>query len=237
MELPEGVFTREHHKFLGWAFTSSATEAELLPLDEYTVEESIVFYAVWEPLPYIETTIDEYTNYSLGTTNIYNAPSNCVLNIAAYYEGRLVSLESRPYTKSTETYAITEDYDTIKIMLWSGLTNLMPLCDANCISKAVQEFLTICNSTGDYLGIYNALNSDIYDYEYKNKVFSLTEDEKMELAEEMFNIRSNYTTIEQFEKACAKAFDVIAEPVPGYGGGIDGGGTSNTVESAGTIKT
>lgn len=242
VELPEDVFTREHHKFLGWAFTSSAIEAELLPLDEYTVEESIVFYAVWEPLPYIETTIDEYTNYSLGTTKIYNAPSNCVLNIAAYSEGRLVSLESRPYTKSTETYAITEDYDTIKIMLWSGLTNLKPLCDANCISKAVQEFLTLCNSTGDYLGVYNALNSDIYDYEYKNKVFSLNEDEKMELAEEMFNICSNYTTIEQFEKACAKAFDVIAEPVPGYGGGIDGGGmvgggTSNTVESAGTIRT
>lgn len=242
VELPEDVFTREHHKFLGWAFTSSATKAELLPLDEYIVEESIVFYAVWEPLPYIETTIDEYTNYSLGTTNIYNAPSNCVLNIAAYNEGRLVSLESRPYTKSTETYAITEDYDTIKIMLWSGLTNLKPLCDANCISKAIQDFLALCNSTGDYLGIYNALNSDIYDYEYKNKVFSLNEDEKMELAEEMFNICSNYTTIEQFEKACAKAFDVIAEPIPGYCGGVDGGGmvgggTSNTVESAGTIRT
>lgn len=164
-----------------------------------------------------------------------------MLNIAAYYEGRLVSLESRPYTKSTETYAITEDYDTIKIMLWSSLTNLKPLCYANCISKAEQEFLALCNSTGDYLGIYNALNSDIYDYEYKNKVFSLNEDEKIELAEEMFNICSNYTTIEQFENACAKAFDVIAEPVPGYGGGVDGGGmvsggTSNTVESAGTIR-
>jgi len=244
IELPEGVFSREHYKFLGWALSSSATEAEILPLEEYTVEESIVFYAVWEPLPYIETTIDEYTNYSLGTTNIYNAPSNCILNIAAYYDGRLVSLESRPYTKSTETYAITEKYDTVKIMLWSSLTNLKPLCDANCISKAEQEFLALCNSTGDYLGIYNALNSDIIDYEYKSKVFSLDEDEKITLAKEMFSIRSHYSTIEQFENACDEALNFIFEPVPGHGGGVDGGGTvgvgggtSNTVESAGNKRT
>lgn len=234
IEIPENTPAREHYKFIGWAFSAYAEEAALLPLDKYIAEESVVLYAVWQPLPYMEATVDVYSNYSLVTANIYNAPSACRLNTAAYKNGKLVSLESRVCTKSSETFAVSADYDKIKVMLWSNSADLMPLCDASSVYSAEQEFLMLCNS-GGWGGIYEALTSDIYAYAGYDKIKSSTK--IAELAKEMYTLCPAYSTIDEFNKVCETAFEKITSSAPAYSGGSSGGGTSNTAESAGTIRT
>lgn len=133
--LPQKSPTRPGHRFIGWAFTPFADTADLVPLDKYIVNESIVLYAIWQSVPHIETTIEKYTDFSSGATYIYNAPSNSTLYIAAYDNyGKLVSLKSIPNCKNTENYTITAKYDTLKIMLWGNSADLKPLCNANNIT-------------------------------------------------------------------------------------------------------
>ncbi len=230
IEIPEVIPVRNHYAFVGWSFTPSSETAVLFPLNEYTVEDNIVLYAVWKPVPYIEATVDVYAEYSLAFAEIHNAPSCCTLNTAAYKNGRLVSFESRVCGKDTEIFAITKDYDTVKIMLWDNLTDLTPLCDS-CVYDAEQAFLELCNSTRDYRGIHEALTSNIYAYRDRDKVHSLSDGEITKLAQIMYGYCRKYSSIDEFNEICNHALLKLLTP-PSSGGsssvGSGSGGDDDT---------
>lgn len=232
IEIPEAVPTRNHYSFVGWSFTPSAETAVLFPLDEYTVEEDIVLYAVWKPVPYIEATVDVYAEYSLVFAEIHNAPLNCTINTAAYKNGVLVSFESRVCNKETEVFAITKAYDTVKVMLWDNLTSLTPLCDS-CIYDAEQAFLELCNSTRDYRGIHEALTSNIYAYKDQEKVRSLNDSQIIYLAKLMYKFCPEYSSIDEFNEICNHALlKLLYSSSSGGSGGNSSGDDGDEADEA-----
>lgn len=82
-----------------------------------------------EQAAYTSTNISNYGSYYIGTIDLYNISLPCYIVIAKYKGDQFVNVEFRKYEKVTETFSVTEDVDTIKIMVWKHLNNLEPISD------------------------------------------------------------------------------------------------------------
>ena len=84
-------------------------------------------YDVIQQRAYTSTNILDYGSYGIGTIELFNMTSPCYIVIAKYKFNKFVNVEFREYKKSSETFAITEDIDTVKIMVWESIGNLKPI--------------------------------------------------------------------------------------------------------------
>jgi len=168
---------------------------------------------------------------------IDNADSSSCL-IWILYEGqKLVRITTTPSPSDIEYMEFEGNFDRLKVMLVGGFSQMKPLAQSHEFSWSRKErFLAQCNKGEGYRCIYEALRSDLYEYELKAIIQALSSNKIREISGNIYSISTYFQTIEDFEAACKKAYNVYLSSVSGGAVG-GGGGSSNTVESAGTIRT
>jgi len=72
--------------------------------------------------------------------NVHNINSPFDILIVGYKENRLVTMKRVLYNEQNSPYTLEGDIDEIKVMVWSDLSTLKPLCDAEVIQS--NEFIT-----------------------------------------------------------------------------------------------
>jgi len=135
--LPENVFTCKNYTFTGWNTKpdgSGTAYADKASVKNLTDENgaTVTLYAQWERTVSTETTIEKYDSYSLISVKVNrgSAPSKIIL--AAYKGDTLVNIQTRAYSKENETFAVTDDFDLIKVMVWDEDT-LEPISEVEAI--------------------------------------------------------------------------------------------------------
>ena len=134
--------TRTGYRFLGWASTANATEAEYQPGDLYTQDEDVTLYAIWEYVP-------------AGIT-IENVPVTLI-------SGQSVTLEAYAYPDSSTkiTFQLKDSTDS-KYLTISGsrLTakNVTQKVDVTVVASAQnvpsEEFTVTILPKASKVGIY-----------------------------------------------------------------------------------
>lgn len=81
-----------------------------------------------------KTAIQKYPDYAVGTIKLTSVPENSRIIIAKYKDNICVSAEIREYLTDTESFNITNDIDTVKIMLWDSLNGMKPISQAEVIT-------------------------------------------------------------------------------------------------------
>ena len=82
----------------------------------------------YEILSYTQTTKLDKNNYSV---ELFDLDSGCTVILATYKGEKLFKIQTDTYIGETIPITVSEDFDTIKVMVWSNLTSLKPLCDVN----------------------------------------------------------------------------------------------------------
>ncbi len=123
--LPIPVY--EGYKFMGWY----CGEVQILPETKVEITEPQTLQAKWVLAPYTTFKIEEYTAFDFVKADLFNLEAGCTVIMAAYKNEVLSDVQSGIYDGNTVPFIVYEDYDTIKIMVWSSLEALSPLCDVN----------------------------------------------------------------------------------------------------------
>ncbi len=88
--------TRNGFRFLGWATSSDATEAEYLPGDHIDLQSDLKLYAIWEPsfyvVPYPESAFKEGEDFRLDGS-IVSVKYDLPCKLGYYSEGKYVSCQ------------------------------------------------------------------------------------------------------------------------------------------------
>lgn len=86
------------------------------------------------------TTIQKYGDYAIGTVKLTNLPDSCYIIIAKYSNNIFIDAEVRKYQTETEVFKISNEVDTVKVMVWESLDNITPVSIAETIAiKASSE--------------------------------------------------------------------------------------------------
>ena len=72
-------------------------------------------------------------NYSV---ELFNLDKGCTVIFATYQDDRLVEFYPAIYDGDKLPFDITKQFDTIKVMVWSNLTTLKPLCAVKEVSSS-----------------------------------------------------------------------------------------------------
>lgn len=103
----------------------------------YTNDEDVTLYAQWEYItPHAESTVTKVNNSLLVSTKLINITSGKIL-VGGHDEGSLVSFATRDCLNENETFELNEDIDTVKVMVWDGLTSMKPLDAVEVIPQSV----------------------------------------------------------------------------------------------------
>lgn len=122
--LPDG---RAGYKFLGWATSQSASEAEYMPGDTLTgTDANTTLYGVWARTVYTTTT-SSYGYLMVAPTGVQEGSN---ITLAAYKDDSLVFVHCVEYTNGPIPFSVDVDYDTIKVFAWSAIDTMKPLCPA-----------------------------------------------------------------------------------------------------------
>ena len=127
------AFSKEGYAFAGWATSSNggveySDEANIKNLTN-TNGDTVTLYAVWEKTtPYTQIKKIDKNNYSV---ELFNVDSSCTVIFATYQEDKLVEVYPKIYSGNKVPFATTKEFDTIKVMAWSNLNNLKPICEVN----------------------------------------------------------------------------------------------------------
>lgn len=88
---------------------------------------------MWQLIPYIKTDAANYNGYYICTTQLNYIQEPCIMIIAQYYKGFLIKLEKRKYTKDTESFAVFDNVDTVKIMVWQDMNGQKPITESETV--------------------------------------------------------------------------------------------------------
>jgi len=186
---------------------------------------------------------DDETSF---TVSLPDSVNNAKVIMALYKENYFVNCYIFDYTGQDVSFDVSEAFDVVKIFVWKDFVSLQPICNVTCYYSSVYKFLRLCNnSTDEWMGIFEALMSNLYEYYNYDIISVMPEEEILKLAKEMYFIKGRFQTIEQFDAVLKEAYNNLYDvPIPWHDGGVDGGGTvgvgggtSNTVESAGNKRT
>lgn len=187
------------------------------------------------------TVMDDETSF---TVSLPDGVNNAKVIMALYKGNSFVNCYISDYIGQDIPFVISEDFDLAKIFVWKDFVSLQPICNVTYYYKTTYRFLELCNNSVDeWIGIFEALMSNLYKYYNYDIISNMPEEDILKLAEEMYFIQGRFQTTEQFDAVLKEAYNnLYVVPVPGHSGGVaggtvGGGGTSNTVESAGTIRT
>ena len=127
------AFSKEGYVFTGWAtspngsveYSNGASIKNLTSANGATV----TLYAIWKKTtPYTQIKKIAQNSYSV---ELFNVDSSCTVIFATYQKGKLVELYPKIYNRNEVPFATTKEFDAIKVMVWSNLNNLKPICEAN----------------------------------------------------------------------------------------------------------
>ena len=106
----------------------------LILINIYAVSAQAESISEINMFPATKTVIQKYPDYAVGTIKPTSVPENSRIIIAKYKDNICVSAEIREYLTDTESFNITNDIDTVKIMLWDSLNGMKPISQAEVIT-------------------------------------------------------------------------------------------------------
>jgi len=143
INLSDIIPSRDGYYFREWNTEADGSGISYNPGDMYTENKNLVLYAQWEKLiPYIKSTVTKSNLGYIIETKIENVSSTSYEILIAGYKGdKFVTMKKVSCSEQNLPYTLEGDIDTIKIMVWSSLSGLKPLCEAEIIpsSKFVIE--------------------------------------------------------------------------------------------------
>ena len=116
------------YRFLGWATTSSATEAVYKPGAIVTLaDDDLILYAVWYELPYTNTKVISGNGYRIFDVALYKVPEKSSVMLVCYNNDNLVHTEIRNTDNTAFALFNTVKYDEVKIFVWDMSCGLYPI--------------------------------------------------------------------------------------------------------------
>ena len=87
--------TKDGYKFLGWSTSSTATSSEYQPGDTYSIDDSLILYAVWTPITmYLYNSGEEYIDITGGWGALYKTNSSYWLNATVTKESTYLRISA-----------------------------------------------------------------------------------------------------------------------------------------------
>ncbi len=125
---------------------NSNTFSITLPVGDYYTYVSAFNYAgeysptyaefkVLNLISYTESSVAQKEKVHTVETELHNISSGKII-VIGYKNGAVADLETRDYTQENETFVLEGDIDEIKIMVWDSLSGLVPVCEAEVITKS-----------------------------------------------------------------------------------------------------
>jgi len=101
----------------------------------YTDGDWIYFSVAEKDAPYTSSTVTKNENILTIYTELYNLTTPYEIIIVGYKNNRFVTMERVPHNEQNSPYSLEGDIDKIKVMVWSDLSTLKPLCEAEEITS------------------------------------------------------------------------------------------------------
>ncbi len=138
--LTKNGFTKKYYTFTGWNTKpdgSGNPYADEAKVKNLTAENGkvITLYAQWKRTVSTKTTLDSHGSYTLCNVKISGAAAPCRVILAAYKGNKLLSAETRAYSSGDESFAVSGDFDTVKVMVWNGLSGMEPISEVEVVKK------------------------------------------------------------------------------------------------------
>ena len=112
----------------------------LILINIYAVSAQAESISEINMFPATKTVIQKYPDYAVGTIKPTSVPENSRIIIAKYMNNICINAEIRGYLTDTESFEITNDIDTVKIMVWDSLYGMKPISQAEVITtKAITD--------------------------------------------------------------------------------------------------
>lgn len=88
--------------------------------------------------PYTEFFIKKDGQKDIFTINCHCIEKGKTVILALYKENRFVKMYNSIYEGETIPFEVTEDYDSVKVMVWSDFETLSPVCEANSTPTIIE---------------------------------------------------------------------------------------------------
>lgn len=127
------AFSKEDYVFTGWSTTSNGSVeysdgASIKNLTS-TNGDTVTLYAVWRKAnPYTQIKKNAQNSYSV---ELFDIDRGSIVIFATYQKDKLVEVYPKIYNGNKVSFAITKEFDTIKVMVWNNLKHLKPICEVN----------------------------------------------------------------------------------------------------------
>lgn len=109
-------------------------------LNTYALSAQTAVLRENDAVPALKTAVQKYGDYAIGTVKLTNLPDSCYIIIAKYSNNIFIDAEVRKYQTETEVFKISNEVDTVKVMVWESLDNITPVSIAETIAiKASSE--------------------------------------------------------------------------------------------------
>jgi len=119
--------------FDGW-YTKEVDGEEVT--NETVITSDVILYAHWETAtPYIEATVTKSGTKLTIDAKVYNFVAPYDIIIVGYKGNQFVTMKRVSHNEQNSPYILTGDIDKIKVMVWSDLSTLKPLCKAEEITS------------------------------------------------------------------------------------------------------
>ena len=127
--------TRDGFRFIGWARTNNALNAEFKPSDTFPGNEDTTLYAVWKILASTNTTIINTSAYPIYNISVTNAEIGNKILIATYKDGKLEDLQIESYEGENILFETIKPFEAIKVMVWDDMSNVEPLSKVETVGS------------------------------------------------------------------------------------------------------
>ena len=142
IKLSESIPSRLGYSFIGWNTISDGSGIFYSPGDTYSENADITLYAQWKKIePSTSSTVKQIDNGYIVNIEFINVQNGKTVICAGYKENRFVTAQIEEYSENFNPIILTGDIDTVKIMIWDDVSNIMPVTKVEEIpsSKWVKE--------------------------------------------------------------------------------------------------
>lgn len=142
IKLSESIPSRLGYSFIGWNTISDGSGIFYSPGDTYSENADITLYAQWKKIePSTSSTVKQIDNSYIVNIEFINVQNGKTVICAGYKENRFVTAQIEEYSENFNPIILTGDIDTVKIMIWDDVSNIMPVTKVEEIpsSKWVKE--------------------------------------------------------------------------------------------------
>lgn len=130
----EQEFEKEGHLFLGWSDTEETATVIYGTKDTVTVNGDTTLYPVYKAMPCTVSNISKTDSGCVVNTKLYGIDEGCIILVAGYKSGRLVTVKDIPYTKDEEDITLVEDVDMVSVMVWRNFATAYPITEAEILT-------------------------------------------------------------------------------------------------------